>query len=400
MEVKAYPAVSVPTAEELFARAEALVPDLRARAGIAEEQCRVPDETMDDLEKSGLFWVTSPRERGGYGYGLRELATITRILAQGCASTAWVYEFMVVYNMQIVQDLPGLLNGAPFVRAALSAGNQANAAGTAVPVNGGWRVSGLWPFASCIMNADWVMFLTTEPAPGVDGEPQLRALICQVSEVEIQDDWHYAGMAATGSNAFTLDDVFVPHDREWKFFPVEVQQEGSPDGQRHETFSILGLFAILPVACALGAVEAALVDFSARIQTRTLAFGAGAQIDHPEAWARYGRAATEVHLARTLWEDSVEQIAELVDNGLMASKEQAAMLKMATVRIAEIVGDAMEIIARGSGSRVYHLNSAMQRQQRDIMVIKSHALFDPDGNYGPGGQVLLGVEDGPSLSGH
>lgn len=93
-----------PTAEELIARAEALVPVLRERAREAEQLRRIPDATMADLEAVGLFYVVSPRSEGGYGYGIRELGTITRTLAQGCASTAWVYSFLVVHNVSLTQD--------------------------------------------------------------------------------------------------------------------------------------------------------------------------------------------------------------------------------------------------------------------------------------------------------
>jgi GTP cyclohydrolase II len=183
-----------PTAEELIARAEALVPVLRERAREAEQLRRIPEETMADLEASGLFYVVSPRSEGGYGYGLRELGTFTRILAQGCASTAWVYSFLVVHNVSLTQDLRHLLKGRPFARAALSAGFQATPSGAAVPVNGGWRVSGRWPFASGIMNADHVLLITTEPGDGNGTEPRL---VADVADATIEDVWHFAEMKAT-----------------------------------------------------------------------------------------------------------------------------------------------------------------------------------------------------------
>jgi alkylation response protein AidB-like acyl-CoA dehydrogenase len=139
-----------PSGETLIARAEQLVPVLRERAQRTEELRRIPDDTIADLEQAGLFQLVAPRSQGGYAYGMRELGTITRILAQGCASTAWVYSFLVVHNVSLTQDLPHLLDGRPFAPAALSAGFQATPSGTAVPVDGGWRVTGKWPFASGI----------------------------------------------------------------------------------------------------------------------------------------------------------------------------------------------------------------------------------------------------------
>src|SRR6202012_996157 len=131
-----------------------------------EQRRRIPDATMREPADSGLLSVVSPRSEGGYGFGLRELGTITRILAQGCASTAWVYSFFVVHNISITQELPALLEGRPFALAAFSAGFQATPSGTAVPVDGGWRGTGRGPFASGIMNADYALLITTEQRDG------------------------------------------------------------------------------------------------------------------------------------------------------------------------------------------------------------------------------------------
>jgi hypothetical protein len=63
-----------PPVDELIGKAEALVPTLLARARKAEEERRIPDETIAELDDSGLFLLVSPLSEGGYGYGLRELA--------------------------------------------------------------------------------------------------------------------------------------------------------------------------------------------------------------------------------------------------------------------------------------------------------------------------------------
>ena len=54
-----------PDFAELLARAEALVPVLRERAGRTEELRRMPDETLDELHRSGLFRILQPRRVGG-----------------------------------------------------------------------------------------------------------------------------------------------------------------------------------------------------------------------------------------------------------------------------------------------------------------------------------------------
>src|SRR5579875_3085099 len=74
----------------LKARARALVPTLRARAVECEELRRIPDATIADLHKSGLFRMLQPRRVGGSELPYRALVELVAILAEGCGSTAWV----------------------------------------------------------------------------------------------------------------------------------------------------------------------------------------------------------------------------------------------------------------------------------------------------------------------
>jgi alkylation response protein AidB-like acyl-CoA dehydrogenase len=382
-----------PSGETLIARAEQLVPMLRERAQRTEELRRIPDDTIADLEQAGLFQLVAPRSQGGYAYGMRELGTITRILAQGCASTAWVYSFLVVHNVSLTQDLPHLLNGRPFAPAALSAGFQATPSGTAVPVDGGWRVTGKWPFASGIMNADHALLITLQDN-GEGNDPTMLGLVVDVPDVTIHDVWHVSGMKGTGSNTFSVEDLFVPADRRWTVFGEEPLHPLRTDEVRPlEGFSIIRMFDVLLAAVAVGSAEAALADFKERILTRIVGFGLGPQREHPEAWARYGDAVTRVRTARLLWDDTHRIVTGLADNREKATVEQAAILRLASPRICALARDAIQTMVEGAGSSIYHTDNTFQRYQRDVDTLKSHSYLHWDGAAVTAGGALLGVAD-------
>jgi alkylation response protein AidB-like acyl-CoA dehydrogenase len=382
-----------PSGETLIARAEQLVPVLRERAQRTEELRRIPDDTIADLEQAGLFQLVAPRSQGGYAYGMRELGTITRILAQGCASTAWVYSFLVVHNVSLTQDLPHLLDGRPFAPAALSAGFQATPSGTAVPVDGGWRVTGKWPFASGIMNADHALLITLQDN-GEGNDPTMLGLVVDVPDVTIHDVWHVSGMKGTGSNTFSVEDLFVPADRRWTVFGEEPLHPLRTDEVRPlEGFSIIRMFDVLLAAVAVGSAEAALADFKERILTRIVGFGLGPQREHPEAWARYGDAVTRVRTARLLWDDTHRIVTGLADNREKATVEQAAILRLASPRICALARDAIQTMVEGAGSSIYHTDNTFQRYQRDVDTLKSHSYLHWDGAAVTAGGALLGVAD-------
>src|SRR6188508_3108374 len=79
-----------PDFAELLARAEALVPVLRERAGRTEELRRLPDETIDDLHRTGLFRILQPRRVGGSELPFRAIVELVATIGGGDGSTAWV----------------------------------------------------------------------------------------------------------------------------------------------------------------------------------------------------------------------------------------------------------------------------------------------------------------------
>src|ERR1700732_2271248 len=77
-----------PSFEALLRRAEALVPVLRERAAKTEALRRLPDETVADLQRTGLFRMLQPARVGGSECPYRAVIEITSIVARGCGSTA------------------------------------------------------------------------------------------------------------------------------------------------------------------------------------------------------------------------------------------------------------------------------------------------------------------------
>src|ERR1700748_425321 len=78
-----------PSFELLKARARALVPSLRARATECEELRRVPDGSIAEPHKRGLFRILQPKRVGGSELPYRALVELSAILAEGCGSTPW-----------------------------------------------------------------------------------------------------------------------------------------------------------------------------------------------------------------------------------------------------------------------------------------------------------------------
>src|SRR5579862_6145524 len=147
---------AAPDFATLLARAEALVPILRERAGRAEELRRLPDETIADLHESGLFRVLQPKRVGGSELPFRAIVELVAVIGRGCGSTAWVLANLAAHHWllgmwpkeaqdEIWGQSPNNLIGSALIFPR----------GRGRKVAGGYRLTGRWPFSSGVDAASW-----------------------------------------------------------------------------------------------------------------------------------------------------------------------------------------------------------------------------------------------------
>src|SRR5437870_2469250 len=90
-----------PSYEELWTRAEHLLPVLRERAPKSEELRRIPDETVRDFHEAQLFRIHQPRRVGGAELEFVAVVTFGALLARACASTAWNWVNFAAHHMML-----------------------------------------------------------------------------------------------------------------------------------------------------------------------------------------------------------------------------------------------------------------------------------------------------------
>ena len=202
-----------PSYDELRARAEALVPVLRERAAKTEALRRIPDETIADLHASGLFRIAQPARYGGSELPYGAFVELASIIGRGCGSTAWVlnnlasHHRMLGYWPKAAQDeiwgpSPETLIGSAFIFPG----------GRARKVEGGYRLSGRWPFSSGVDPSAWNMIAAVVPDEQT-GASEYRVFLLPASDYTVIDTWYVSGLAGTGSKDVVANDVFVPEYR-------------------------------------------------------------------------------------------------------------------------------------------------------------------------------------------
>ena len=148
---------ATPTLPELLARIEDIRPILERNADQTETERRIPQENIDALIAAGAFKVMVPRRFGGYEMTIREKLEVSAAVAESCGSTAWVVALTNVCNWmagtlgdQAQEDIWG---ENPDARVA----GVLNPSADVRKVDGGYEISGKWPWASGSLHADWAL---------------------------------------------------------------------------------------------------------------------------------------------------------------------------------------------------------------------------------------------------
>src|ERR1043165_3065246 len=192
----------------LLHRARALTPPLAQRAPATPAARNVPAETIAEYHDAGILRILQPRRFGGRQGRFSLFSRIVEELTYGCASSAGVYAGLAEHQWIIAQypeqaqiDVWG---EDPLAVASSSLAPRA----PAMPVKGGWLLSGRYSFSSGCDYAQWAIlgaFL------GEAGDPRSVAyLLVPLAEMEIVDDWHVLGLAGTGSKSLLPPEVFGP----------------------------------------------------------------------------------------------------------------------------------------------------------------------------------------------
>jgi 3-hydroxy-9,10-secoandrosta-1,3,5(10)-triene-9,17-dione monooxygenase len=325
---------------------ETLLSDARRIGAVAGERRLATHERRDtdpevigQLREAGLMRMLQPKAFGGYEMDVRDFLAVQNVLAETCVSTGWVYGvlaiqayFIALFGREAQHDLwaedpSTLICSSGFPR------------GNVTVFEGGYRLSGQWPYSSGSSHAQWAVIGALVPPPDPEGKPQMRQFLVPQSDYEIVDTWRTFGLRGTGSNDLRLDNTFVPEHRTWK------QTDGNLGHDREDLapmyrmpwlYVVPSVVSNLAVGAGRGAVKTFLASrmraatFPTPQEIEDLAV-AGAHLEIEGANALVGQ-----HIAAML---AYAERCEPVPTGELAlyRRHQQGMLRAITAKVEELM---------------------------------------------------------------
>ena len=178
---------------DLLAVAEAMLPEIRAAADAIDDARRLPGWLAERLAGAGLFHLLTGREHGGLAADPVTAAQVIEKLSTACPSAGWVTMIIATASFWTVRVVPEEVRREIFAEVSPGQIQPTVIAGTLVPhgravrVEGGWRLSGQWPFASGCHHATWLptaawLYDGNGPISDENGVPQWRAFHLPASD--------------------------------------------------------------------------------------------------------------------------------------------------------------------------------------------------------------------------
>ena len=378
---------------ELIARLAALIPALRERGRAAEEAGRIPEQTVQDLLATEIFRAVVPLRFGGHELGYRYIPEIFRTLGRGCMSTAWTMGFLIYHNFQFAhfpeeaqQEVWG--QGRGFTMAP----GQVMPAGKAIAVEGGYRVTGRWGYATGIHHGDWMLF--SAPVTGGEHDGDVLRFYAPVEDFTVLDTWHVAAMRATGSHDVTAENLFTPAYRTVK---VSDLRNGRAEGLQNNPGSLwrvplLTFMCLGGVGPLVGAAEAVAEIVTENLRSKVRAYSVAKAQSQMSTRVRLAELHARLAALTALYESKARYVEETVAASGGLTIEDRAGLRALVSHIARESQALVNGFAREGGSRAMYLDSPIQRFQRDANALATHALFDIDHTGDLWGHALLGQE--------
>jgi indole-3-acetate monooxygenase len=335
-----------------------------------------------------------PRDRGGFQADLLTVLRVIELVAEGDGATGWNLTQTLV-GQQFVWSLPPA--GIDEIYAAgpnvIFSGTARPVGGRAIAVPGGYRVSGSWSFGSGSAESDWML----QGCEVYDGETQrldhagqpvrIRAF-ARTAECVIQDTWQVTGLRGTGSNDWSLDDVFVPQ-RRTQPASLHPTWPGSGPIDSGGIYAPFGSVALGIARAAIGALTELATEKTPRAATVLLR-------EQPEVQQWLGKAEALVSSAQA-WRDVVTaETWQVVTAGASLSLQQRARIRLCQTLCVDNAIEAVDLLYRAAGTTSLRLDHVLGRCWRDVHAVGQNFNAAPE-FYAIAGRALLGLDPGPKL---
>ena len=380
------------TPEVVIERAREMIPMLREQQDEADDRGHFSEAVLDKFVKAGFYRILQPKMFGGYEFDLETFFSVVTHVATGHPSSGWCFCLSASHcslvashwNEQAQIELFG-------PDGEFRSPHRAVPGGEAIPVPGGYEISGTWAYSSGIPVS--THFAGNTFVKYEDRPPVLITFFVDKAKTTVLDDWggdSALGMQGSGSSSTVLDKVFVPEHHASAADPlfgttIDFAQ-GTPGTQLHGNPLYLGIFGGIYHLCftsiMIGAARAAMDEFL-EVAKKTKVFGDPSRmmIEDADTQRVIGEAQMLTDAAQACREAAVRKGEALFRrwhrDGTPITQQETLQVWALGCKGAHMACDAVQLLFQHSTPRAANKGSKLQRYLRDIEMYRIHPSSQP-----------------------
>jgi indole-3-acetate monooxygenase len=356
---------------DVIEQAASVRPVVAAASDDIERDRRLPAPLLDRLHEAELFRLLLPRSSNGIETDPITFFHVIETIAQADASTAWCLSQAGGCAMSAAYlDLPvaqAIFGNDPRAVLAWGPGPKVKA----IECQGGYKVTGVWAFASGGRHATWLgahcPIVQADGSPRLDdnGVQQERTMLVRTEEVVWTDIWNTVGLRGTASDQFALDDFFVRSDHSiTREFDRECRESGPLYRMGSGTCYQVGFAG---VAC--GIARGALDCFLDVARNKVPRGGKSPLRDNAVVQSGIAQAEVNLRAARGFVLQSMADIWKDLCAGASINVEQRVTVRMAATHAIHKAREAVDFAYNAAGATAIFENHPLERRFRDMHTV-------------------------------
>jgi len=380
------------TGADPLAQARAMAPLLRDEAPKIEALGQLTPAVVNALHERGLYRTLLPRQLDGYGIGIETFVKFMEVLAAADASTAWCVGQASGCSMaagyvdpEIAREIWG-----DDPRGVLAWGFQVEGRAKVVP--GGYRVTGKWAFGSGGHHASWMGGHCHVELPdgsllsGSDGKPIERTMLFRQDQLTWYSTWDVVGLRGTGSDTYTVTDLFVP---EAYTVRRDVAAERRIDDPFYQ-FSTTSAYSCGFAGVSMGIARSMLDALRDLAQTKKPSHTARTLRDSPVMHHLVAENEAVLRSARAFLFEAIRGGADCIHREGALALRSKVMMRLASTTAIQRAKQVAEFAYHEAGATAIFASNAFERKMRDIHA-SAQQVQGRTGHIESCGQYFLGL---------
>jgi alkylation response protein AidB-like acyl-CoA dehydrogenase len=379
--------MSRPEGFDLADRARALAPLITRDADEIERTRRLTPAVTSALVENGLYRALLPKSLGGTEATLQAFMQMQEEVAKADASTAWCLGQCSVCAMTAAyldrDAAEEIFNTPPGILAWGAIAHEVKV------VAGGYIANARWDFASGSRQASWlgahvrVVEADGTPRRKADGSPEIRTILFPVSSATMYDVWDVIGLKGTGTDSYSVENLFVPEKlAALRDDPAALREQGPL-----YKLSTNMVFSMGFAATALGVARATL-DAAIELARGKTPQGLRAMRDNNAVQGLIGRTEASLRAARAYLYATADEVWRDLSRGDQITEQHRVALRITSTWTIHQSASVVDTAYHMAGATAVFAANQFERRFRDMHAI-AQQIQARDTHYEDAGKAIL-----------